>query len=370
MEEASKQLADSLTAKKLAVESALKAAVSAGGDRALEDTLRCRLREVDKEINRSGGEIRTNLRAIALERKRKVEIARAESQAEEARAKELKLLLDLRTKEAEIAKTKTKEAALAAKTALESAKKEKHDAALLRAKAEEEDRALRLGFAAFLARQLSAYFQHNDKGEERKSRCRKLAVAQAKSKAGMQQIEVPRLWSATTAGLQQLQGQSQVIQGLRLRAKSEILYASSDFCWEMFGPPKPKGKENRWDARYEPRYAFHKLVDRTMPGYFHVLGSRYGIDFLLAQHCNILDLAYVSANWRYTWLTNVKLYRCGLVAWPPDPAWRQNIGGAVSGGAVASGGTTSSGGATSSGASTASGGAIASGGAAGGAKSS
>ena len=151
MGEASKQLADSLKAKKIVVESALKAVVSVGGDRGLEDTLRCRLREVDKELHRGGCDIRTNLRAIALERKSKVDIARAESKAEEARAKELKMMVELRTKEAEIAKAKTKEAALAAKAALESAKKDKHDAALLRAKAEEEDRVLRLGFAAFLA---------------------------------------------------------------------------------------------------------------------------------------------------------------------------------------------------------------------------
>ena len=123
----------------------------------MEETLRCRLREVDKEIHRSGGETRINLRAIALERKRKVDIARAEPQVEEARAKELNMLVNLRTKEAKIAKAETKEAALAAKAALESAKKEKHEAALLRAKAEEEDRAFRLGFAAFLVQQESAF---------------------------------------------------------------------------------------------------------------------------------------------------------------------------------------------------------------------
>ena len=253
MEEASKQLADSLHAKKTAIESALKAAVSVGGDRVLEDTLRCRLREVDKSIHRGGGDIRTSLRAIALERKSKVEVARAESRAEEARAKELKLLVDLRTKEAEIAKAKSKEAALAAKAALESAKKEKHEAALLRAKAEEDDRVLRSGFAAWLAREIRAYLQDSAQGEERWGRCHRLALRQARVKAGMQRIDVPRLWSATTAGLQQLVGQ---VGRVRLQAKSEMLWASAEFCWELFGPPKQNGKEHMWDARYEPRYVF------------------------------------------------------------------------------------------------------------------
>ena len=74
-----------------------------------------------------------------------------------------------------------------------------------------------------------------------------------------------------------------------------------------------------------------------MPGYFHALGCRYGVDTLLAECRNILDLAFVSANWRYTSLIKLKFYRCGLAAWPPDPAWCANASGAGSGGAVASG---------------------------------
>ena len=299
MEEAAAQIADSLKAKKIAVESALKAVVAVGGDRVLEDSLRCRLREVAKEIHRSGGDVRTNLRAIALERSRKVKIARAESQAEEAREKELKLLVDLRTKEADIAKAKTKEAALAAKAALA----EKQEAALLRAKAEEEDRVRRFGFAAFLARVANEYPEDKEKGEERRARCNRLALEQARRKAGTYKIDVPRFWSPTTAGLQQMDGPGAL---MRLRAKVEILWASSDFSWVLFGPPKEKGKEHMWDARYEPRYAFDKLLRKTMPGYPHVLSGRYGVDSLLAESYNILDLAYVGAQWRYTAVIKLK----------------------------------------------------------------
>ena len=343
MEEASKQLADSLHGKKMSVELALKAAVAVGGDRVLEDTLRCRLREIDKRIHRGGGEMRTNLRAIALERNSRVEVARAESKAEEARAKELKLLVELRTKEAEIAKSKSKEAALAAKAALESAKKEKHEATLLRAKAEEEDRLLRFGFAACLAKDIRAYIQDSAHGKERWGRCQRLALRQAKMKAGLQRIDVPRFWSATTAGLQQLSGQG---GRCRLQGKSETLWASPDFCWELFGEPKQSGKENMWEARYEPRFAFYKVVEKSMPGYFDVLGGRYGVDTLLAECRNILDLAFVSANWRYTGLIQLKYYRCGLAGWPPNPDWRATVGGfEPSGEGVASGGAAGSGGA-------------------------
>ena len=83
-----------------------------------------------------------------------------------------------------------------------------------------------------------------------------------------------------------------------------------------------------------------------MPGYFHVLGSRYGVDTLLAECRNILDLAFVSANWRYTGLIQLKYYRCGLAGWPPNPDWRATVGGfEPSGEGVASGGAAGSGGA-------------------------
>ena len=157
----------------------------------------------------------------------------------------------------------------------------------------------------------------------------------------MQRIDVPRFWSLTTAGLQQLSGQG---GRCRLQAKCEILYASCDFCWELFGAPKKNGKEHMWEARYEPRYAFYKVVEKSMPGYFDVLGGRYGVDTLLAESRNILDLAYVSANWRYTGLIKQQYYRCGLAAWPPDPAWRATVGGSEpSGGGVASGGAAAEG---------------------------
>ena len=91
-------------------------------------------------------------------------------------------------------------------------------------------------------------------------------------------------------------------------------------------------------------FFFYKVVEKSTPGYFDVLGGRYGVDTLLAESRNILDLAYVSANWRYTALIKQQYYRCGLAAWPPDPAWRATGGGCESsGGGVASGGAAAEG---------------------------
>ena len=123
---------------------------------------------------RSGDPTRTTLRAVALERQAKVETARAESKAEEARAKELKLLVELRKSEAEIAKAKSKEASVAAKAALETAKKEKDEASRLRAKAEDEDRRLGVEFAAALVGQLHEYLNHSDRARRELSGAKKL----------------------------------------------------------------------------------------------------------------------------------------------------------------------------------------------------
>ena len=113
----------------------------------------------------------------------------------------------------------------------------------------------------------------------------KLALKQARMKAGLQKIDVPRFWSPTTSGMRQL-----VAEGarVRLRAKSEILYASPEFTWVLFGRQK-YGQEGKWTAHSEPRYLFRRLVEQTKPGYSDVLGGRYGTDSLLAECRGILD---------------------------------------------------------------------------------
>jgi hypothetical protein len=63
------------------------------------------------------------------------------------------------------------------------------------------------------------------------------------------------------------------------------------------------------------------LVERTMPGYFDLFGSRYGVDNLLAECRSIVDLAFVAANWRYTVLVQQQFYRSGLAEWPPVEDW-------------------------------------------------
>jgi hypothetical protein len=234
-EEASRQISEGMNQQKLALETALQGMVTVGGDRPMEDILRRRLRDVVKKLHRSGDENRTCLRAIALERQAKVEVARAEHKAEEARTIELKLMVELRKNEAEIAKAKSKEASHAAKAALESAKKDRDEAARLRAKKEEDDRKLGTEFAAALVGQLDEYFRAGPVGKERTDRCQRLALNQARRKAGLHKIDVPRFWSPTTSGLVKLVGDG---SNRRLAAKSEVLYASVEFSWALFGRGK------------------------------------------------------------------------------------------------------------------------------------
>ena len=317
MVEAARQVTEPFKRQKMCIETALQAVASIGGDRTLEDTLRRRLRDVVKKLQRSGDETRTCLRALALERHAKVEVARAEHKAEEAREKDLKLLVELRKCEADIARSHSKEASLAAKAALEIAKEQKAEAARLRAKAVEDDRTLRVEFAAALVGQLDVYLREGPVGQERRERCLRIALSQARCRAGLQKLDVPNFWNPINSGLRHL---TQEGTNIRLRGKSEVLYASPDFAWVLLGRQK-FSKEGKWTAGNEPRYAFRCLVDRLMPGYFDLLGGRYGIDNLLTECRSILDLAFVAANWRYTKLVDQRCYRCGLAAWPPVEAW-------------------------------------------------
>ena len=302
-----------LQRQRCALEAALQGARRAGGDRYLEETLQARLRAVNKKTAQMGDPTRLHLRAIAMQRDEKVKTARAESKAQEARSQELKLLVELRKAEADIAKTKTKELAAASKAAVLAAKQEKEAEARCRALKEEQARRFRLEFAASLFGELNEYIRDEKNGHERFQRCQRLALHAARVRAGLQKLDVPRFWAPSITGLKQLMPEGHTV---RLRAKSEVLYASPDFCWVLFGKGS-HGKEGKWTAENEPRYAFRRLVERLMPGYFDALSGRYGVDNLLAECHQILDLAFVAATWRYTMIVNKKYYRCGLAEWPP-----------------------------------------------------
>jgi hypothetical protein len=194
-----------------------------------------------------------------------------------------------------------------------AAKQEQEAEVRRRAQKEELARRFRLEFAANLVLELREYLSNDKNGHERFQRCQRLALHAARARAGLQKLEVPRFWSPSTTGLKQLTPEGPT---LRLRAMSEVLYASPEFCWALFGKGS-YGKEGKWTCENEPRYAFRRLVEKLMPGYFDVLSCRYGVDNLLVECHQILDLAFVAANWRYTMIVNQKYYRCGVAVWPP-----------------------------------------------------
>jgi hypothetical protein len=311
-----------LQRQRVTLEAALQETTRLGGDRNLEQTLQTRLRAVNKQCAQLGEATRMQLRAIAMERDEKVKLARAESKAQETRAKELQLLVDLRKSEAEIAKAKSKEAAAVSKAAAVAAKQESEAEARRQAQREEMTRRLQLEFAANLVSELREYLSKEKCGHERFERCQRLALHAARGRAGLQKLEVPRFWSPSITGLRQLTPEKHT---LRLRAKSEVLYASPEFCWALFGKGS-YGKEGKWTVENEPRYAFRRLVEKLMPGYFDLMSCRYGVDNLFAEFNHILDLAFVAANWRYTLIVGKKYYRCGLAVWPPtESKWNKGL---------------------------------------------
>ena len=132
-------------------------------------------------------------------------------------------------------------------------------------------------------------------------------MANAKRKAGCEPIALPNFWTHKTSGLKNL---STVLPiAMRPKAKTDVVWASPDFAWACFG-----GSMKKQD---DPKWALRKLIDRLMPGYFELLGSRYGMPSLPAEAQNSLDSVFLAANWRYTRVIKTKYYRCGLHEWPP-----------------------------------------------------
>ena len=295
-----------IEAKRSATIAALEAVVSAGGDPQLEDTLRQRLRGLTRQATAMHDESRVRLRALQMERQQAVETLRAESKAQEAAEKELALTVQLRQAEADIAKVRGREAATAAKQIADAAKAKRAEEQRLRAKEEAKKEFLRLHFAAYLVSQLNEYLREGDVGKDRSDRAFRCASNAARRKLGLTSLAIPRFWNPTTSGLINLACPA----GTRLRAKQVPVYASPEFTWVLFG------RKQRLDDN--PKIAFANLVERLMPGYRSVLGVRYGVDNLLVECRQSLDLAFLAANWRYTKVVEKNFYRLGLNDWPPD----------------------------------------------------
>ena len=321
-----KDLATPLAKKKSATSAALDACVSAGGDPDLERQLRSRLRTLSAAEARINSPARIHVHAMHLERRQNVDMARAECKAYDAAEKAAAITLKLRQAEAQVAKSMGKKAAAEAKMMHETAKSERAEQLRLRAKANAETDRLRLHFAAYLVGRVQKYMGDTTAGSERVARAAKCAESAAKRRTGLARIDTPIFWEAKTAGLKALVPSGQLV---RLRAKREVYWASADFAFELFG------KDNT--DLDEPLVRLRRLIERTMPKYFVVLGSRYGVDALMAESGGILDLAFVGANWRYTQVVTAKMYRVGLCDWPPADFQSEGNCGAQPSGAQASG---------------------------------
>ena len=315
MEAAAQDVHTKLGTQRQTIDAALQAALCGGGDRALADMLRGRLRAVDKRLHAAQTPLALRLRAKAMERQATSKRASIESIAEETRAKALKLEVDLTKAQAELAKARGREAAAAANAATAAAKEKRAEALRLKAKADEEFERLATQFASGLAARLEEYLPNGPEGEERRSRCKRAAMSAAKARVGKHSIPTPRFWTPTVANMRRLTARG---VGTRLRAKGEVLYASSDFCWSL----TKRRNNGAFECGHEPKFLFRQLIERTMPGYFDVLGGRYSVDNILAESRHVLDLAFVAAAWRYTLaLGGLKYFRYGLAEWPCMEDW-------------------------------------------------
>ncbi len=175
---------------------------------------------------------------------------------------------------------------------------------------------LRPGSAAHLVALLRKYILDPTSGPERLERCTSIANYRAKRKAGDAQLVLPKFWTHKTSGMKMI---TRRLAFSKSKSRTEVVWASPEFAWACFG--KSIAKED--DARCSLR----KLIEQLMPGYFALLGGRYGVDNLLAEGHQVMDLAFLAANWRYTKVVDKKFYRYGLEEWPPT-GFLEEMGGA------------------------------------------
>ena len=159
----------------------------------------------------------------------------------------MEMSLKVRQAEAEIAKARSRESAAEAKKTVQVAKEEAASQASLRNKKASQEKQLRLHFAAHLVSKLKAYILDPTAGQDRADRARRAAAEKAKKKAGCEPIEVPWFWTHKTAGLQTISTVLPV--GMKLKGRTDALWASPDFAWACFGASTKKQDDPKWALR-------------------------------------------------------------------------------------------------------------------------
>ena len=155
------------------------------------DTLQARLKSIARKSRASAGRGQIRLRVLRLQQKAQAKKLRADSVAQENRAKELRLEVKLREAEAVKAREKGREATAAAKKEAQDARLRAMEQASRVAEEKEAQSRMRLKFAAKLCGELQAYMGALSQGPERAARAGRLAAAAAWRREGLKVCPVP-----------------------------------------------------------------------------------------------------------------------------------------------------------------------------------
>ena len=290
---------------------AAEAELRSVGQRGIADFLGKQMQQTLRKAERRGDAAsmlaRTALRAATLQRKRKIETARAEECEIKARAGEMDKKVKIATEERLAAshKAKVEQSAAKMKELEAKAAKAKEKEAQVQDKKRLED--LRRTFAGDLAREMQRAVNHKKHGGAFRAA---LLTHAAKLKGAVHQpwkktIKVPDFWDPSDK------------RGLRCMSVKDMfgkwmdgspVYASEDFAWEMWGHKKPEGLCTK---------RLESFVEDVMPGYKTMLAPRYPVKDLLKYSAWNADVAFLSASWYYGCLVPKELHPASLRAWPP-----------------------------------------------------
>ena len=259
-------------------------------------------------------ELRVRARAMQLERHEVVLELRAKDMKRDAEQKRMQCLLEIRKKEADIAKAAGRTAAAEARQKVAEIETNRRESkALMEAEAKAET-ALRLHYATFLAERLEKYMFDTEAGEERRRRVKADVDRAIAKRKGSARNPIPHLWTVDRSGLRNV---IHPVGPARRVGKTDNLWASPAFCDMMFKGGVVGGAE--------VKFLFRRLVERFCPRYFDLFCAKYGLDSLIAEAERVLDLAFVAAVWRYTVVIGKERYRVGVDTWPPREDWSHAV---------------------------------------------
>ena len=247
--------------------------------------------------------------------KRKAAHLKAMEEAAAADAADAKLAKEIKLVAFEVEKAKLVDKGKARDKNIELAKLKEEQAARRAAKIRLEDllfslykegaSKVLLKQKIFIERLKSAGSSSSSSSANGIERLEHLAKTLAAKQPWRQDVNVPEFWPVKLGRPCRSSITGKMVS---VKHKTDHLYASGSFTWELFG-----GKQ-----QYSPgKPQLEQMLKKMMPGYGRLVAPRWPLDETLKECRMDVDMAWLTMTWRYSAIMPAEDYPCGLRVWPP-----------------------------------------------------